>query len=302
MPQIDMLNITGDPFALITISVAVIGWIIAFVAAILTDIQHDFANHSWWTIGFMFMVIIGALWIFYFGSAPFTGARRWIDSFSNKEYPSYGASSAARDKFPMHHGSGVSTSAGAGIGHPQSGAYPQPLSAGVGGYAGGGDGQHGYGHSLTPMHSNPSRAGHGYSDSFAAAGTPNHVYTTGVHGRGSVTPVSVSGGHPRGPYPGDGEDELAAGAGVGAGVGAVAGPDPRTTGGAELEEDIPVPTAYPHRAKAIYTYEANPEDANEIGFLKNEILEVSDISGRWWQARKANGETGIAPSNYLILL
>ena len=42
---------------------------------------------------------------------------------------------------------------------------------------------------------------------------------------------------------------------------------------------------------------ASPDDPNEISFNKNEVLEILDKNGKWWQARKQDGTVG---SEYLM--
>ncbi|KAI9815608.1 MAG: Transmembrane osmosensor [Phylliscum demangeonii] len=352
-----LANIFGDPFALATISIAILAWIIAFVAQIIASVSTPkifIANYVWWaTVYFFFcilavtlvvawgavqtyhvaivgymaaglilssaavdasvgssapaqeasaaghillaMISVGGfiavalveiqlqltwsnqvVWIFYFGSTPEAAPRSYVDSFAlHKDH--HGGQRSSR---PM-------TDGGYGLHHGHAGNRPETSVSGH--------------HPVPQMYTSAQL--NGFETSSPVTGYPGGP--VGVDHRSSLQPrygggnglptsVSTPPALQTPIHPGPGGALMSP-------IAAVAGTGPTGAMAPEMGE-VSAPTEYPYRAKAIYSYEANPEDANEISFSKHEILEVSDVSGRWWQAKKEGGETGIAPSNYLILL
>ncbi|KAL9098433.1 MAG: hypothetical protein Q9163_005902 [Psora crenata] len=264
-------HIVGDPFALATISIAYLAWLITLIASLIAAVKivgflaagltystsiintlvydEDGAKEAS-AAGFILLSMVMIVWMFYFGSTPQATHRGYIDSFAlHKDQRA-----STRNSRPMssHYQTGGPENTLSGTNQaPQMYTSAQlngfETSSPVSGYPGG------------------------------VAGQPNASQQRFGQQR-SASPVQPTPTTAAAPMSGLTQNQ----------------PDP--------SNDVAVTAEYPYRAKAIYSYEANPDDANEISFSKHEILEVSDVSGRWWQAKKESGETGIAPSNYLILL
>lgn len=288
-------NIAGDPFWLGSIGIGISGWIIAFVSSIIADINGEYPNYSWWTLAYLLLCIMGVIYVV--GADAIYTYRVGLTGF-------------------LAAGLVFTTSAVNSLIY-----YPQaPKEAAAAGFIllsidcivwmfyFGAEPQASHRQTLDSfaLHKDraPSRNSRAMRQSYRPETThsngaqqPQMYSSNNLHGFETASPVT---GYPGGtagaqsrnntyPPPLRSEPSAVSALSVhnGTGVG---------------ESSVSQPTEYPYRAKAIYSYEANPDDANEISFTKHEILEVSDVSGRWWQAKKENGDTGIAPSNYLILL
>lgn len=284
---INLGNIIGDPFALATISISGLAWIISFAASIAGQVEttSSFPTYTWWAVVFYLFLIVG---IFVVVASDSTqtyhvaivgylacGLVLATSSVNGLVYSDNGAKEAAAAGFILlsmvtivwifYFGSAPSATPRAYIDSfalaKEGNSNRQTMSAGYGA------GRPETSTSVQPPQMYTSAQLNGFENSSPVGGM------TTAQRNSTVAPAFSS-----------------------------APPAKTTPTSATADAEIVPPTEYPYRAKAIYSYEANPDDANEISFSKHEILEVSDVSGRWWQARKENGETGIAPSNYLILL
>ncbi|KAI9845753.1 MAG: Transmembrane osmosensor [Sclerophora amabilis] len=319
MRRLSFGNILGDPFALATISIAMLAWLIAFISSIISAIRtpeiqktnprfENFPTYTWWTLVYTLFCIVGVLIVVASDSVPsyhvavvgFLAASIVMNSSAVQAfvYKEDGARQAAAAGF-------ILLSMIAIVWVFYFGSTPQAVGrAYVDSFALHKD--HRQSRNSRPMSN--AYGGNRPPTSVSSNQAPQMYTSAQLNGFETSSPVS---GYPGGPLGGGerrhsqakfGNAPVATppsqGPTQGGGLGG--GAPPGVTHNADGE--VVAPTEYPYRAKAIYSYDANPEDANEISFSKHEILEVSDVSGRWWQAKKETGETGIAPSNYLILL
>ncbi|KYK60945.1 osmosensor protein [Drechmeria coniospora] len=288
---VQMSNILGDPFALATTSIGMLAWSITFIACIVGQLQatndNQFPTFAWWAVVYSLFLIVGVFVVVASDSVHtyhvaitgyLAGGMVLVTSSVNSlVYSKDGARGAAAAGFIL-------------------------LSMVVIVW-------------IFYFGSTPSSTPRAFLDSFSLtkdAGNPHSQALNGYGGAGrpetstSVQPPQMYTSAQLSAF--ENPSPMISSSHGGTGVRAsnlptlVNSPIPQSQPGKTNDAEVVPPTEYPYRAKAIYSYEANPEDANEISFAKHEILEVSDVSGRWWQARKETGETGIAPSNYLILL
>lgn len=355
----DITNVTTDPFALGTLSVGFISWIIfvvgcgAFVTSNLKNTDFVFPRFSWWSIAYEFALIVtlfifycfdmvdsyrsflaasfgvafvyttnsannlvyssgsalaaastgvilismvNMIWLIYYGADSDSPINRWIDGFSLNRRRLNNAANLNRSK--STHLSALASNPGGGydsiISHPISNSFSHRNSLADNPF-----------NNANP-NTNPNPAKYSdYDDQTHANTQMNSLSRSNSHYSQKFSTQTDSNADLTG-Y----NDREQSDGGFSAGISTSNGPGSNIDSnsfsshnfnngstGFDQEQDI-----YPYRARALYAYEANTEDVNEISFEKGEILMISDIQGRWWQAKRENGEIGICPSNYVELI
>ncbi|KAI3402931.2 SHO1 [Candida oxycetoniae] len=318
-------NFTGDPFAISTVSFGIISWIVSLAGA-ATSQQSQFPHFTWWGIAYQIVIILiifilyannnielykftlvglvsigfiyttnstnnliynsnssgnlccaagcilssilNLIWILYFGGHPESPTNQFIDSFSykNHSHEQLGnqiLSSGKNELFDETQEYRKYGSSSGNLAQQDSLKQPHVLLSGMNNRS-------------SQVQSTPSNQNYISStqlnglENFSSQDVPISASATRDLTRNNSTVNNNNNNNKRNTMYTDSE----------AGTGII----------------------FRYKAKALYSYDANPDDINEISFIKDEILEVDDIDGKWWQARRANGQVGICPSNYVKLI
>lgn len=243
------------------------------VMGIDNGIYSGFGSENAVAAGYFILTIVNIIWLLFFTSEEDSAIYSLLTTFGNGQLGGPGGR-GARSTGPITRVNNVNGSGGYG------GSYSGGMQGVGNGY------QPTYGNA--PSAADITQAGIGMPKSQTALNGAGSI-RSGTNGAGGVTMGSLAGPKSDISHGGDGA------------IGAVGSPASKVNGSDSIAGGEPMP-GYGYRARALYAYTANADDPTEISFSKGEILDIVDNSGKWWQARKSNGETGIVPSNYMQVL
>lgn len=244
------------------------------------------------TAGYFILTIVNVIWLLFFTAEEDSTIYGILGGFGN------GALSGPGGRISRGNGSGAMRNSSAMNGSGYTGGYPSNT---IGGYQP--TSTYGQGPSAADLSNDPHKA----NGMAAGPGSVRSAHT------GQQVPSGAAAALPSSAF---GKSEYSHHGSEGGRAPSPSSTNKHSAPGQEGGAGEPM-AGYGYRARALYACEslssvvlsacsnfttsfadqANADDPTEISFGKGEILDIVDNSGKWWQARKPTGETGIVPSN-----
>ncbi|PWN32222.1 uncharacterized protein FA14DRAFT_110010, partial [Meira miltonrushii] len=305
---LDISLLLSNLVLLICLGLAGIGWVVAFIGQIVAEADYGHQGVVWFSIFLELFLIIGIAAVIATDSVAL--ARLQLSTFLAVALV---FSVIGIDKGIYAHSGGLNAMAAGWFiltivnivwllfftSEEDSAIYGLLTTFGNG-QLGGPGGRGTRSGPITRVNNVNGSGGYGGSYSGGMQGVGNGYQPTYGNAPSAADITQAGIGMPKSQTALNGAGSIRSGTGGAGGVtmGSLAGPKSDISHGGDGE---PMP-GYGYRARALYAYTANADDPTEISFSKGEILDIVDNSGKWWQARKSNGETGIVPSNYMQVL